>query len=65
MAATDDRVLQGSEGPGEGAEEGEFRFWIVPLIRGQRERESESNRGEAQIDFSWSEGIATYILQSQ
>lgn len=52
MAAADDRVLQGSEGPGEGAEEGEFRFRIVPLIRGQRERESESDRGEAQIDFS-------------
>ena len=52
MAAADDRVLQGPEGPGEGSEEGEYRFQIVPLIRGQRERELESDRGEAQIDFS-------------
>ena len=65
MAAASDRVLQGSEVPGEGAEEGEFRFWVVLLISGQREREPESDRGEAQIDFSWSEGIATHILQSQ
>lgn len=52
MAAANDRVLQCSEGPGEEAEEGEYRFRVVPLISGQREREPESDRGEAQIDFS-------------